>query len=94
MYEFVIEPEADTQRKERQGTRQGERERKRNMGCCVLLSVVHSPPPPTTSPPPCAPFHLPVARVIRTSGTGESPRPPPPHHTLTLFGQLEAAADL
>ncbi len=76
--EFFIESLPDTCRKERQGMGQGERQRKRNMGCCMLLSVVHSP---TTIPSllSCASFHLPAAMVIRTRGTGESP--PPYTHT-------------
>jgi hypothetical protein len=76
--EFFIEPPPDTQREEGQGTGHGERQRKKNMGCCVLLSVVHSPPPPPLSP---------ILHAISPArGYGyqdyrhreESPSPPPP----------------
>jgi hypothetical protein len=45
--EFFIDSPPDTQRKERQRAGQGEMERKRKMGCCVLLSAVDNHLSPT-----------------------------------------------
>jgi hypothetical protein len=79
MCEFFIEPPPDTHREERQGKRQGERERKRNMGFCVLLSVAHRPPSPLHHLSPTLHAISPArGRVIRTRETGEIPP-----HTLT-----------
>ncbi len=68
--------------------------RKRNMGCCVLLSVVSSPPPSPRPPPlhPCTPFHLPVAMFIRIRRTEESP--PPPFTAYPIDSSEAAAADI
>ncbi len=86
MCKFFIEPPPDTQRKERQGTKQGERERKRNMGCCALLSVAHSPPPP---PPPlphlARHFTCPWPGLSGLEGQGRAP-PPYPSPFWTIWG--------
>jgi hypothetical protein len=67
--------------------------RKRNVGCCGLLSAAnHHPPPPPHLPPSPPPTlcvcHTACGHVIRIRGLRESPPPTPPQD----YGQILAAS--